>query len=1324
MRRIPPLLRASLILGLVVMAWWWSGTRRSDRPTHASSAAAVSHVARGTGQGSAAPSAPLVSSVAPASTALAALAYARTWSAEGLPALAAFQEWTRRFLAAGPGQRTALEPEGVALARTRRAAFRALIERDPRAALAATVPMAVRAQLPALVVAELESRFSAVGDFTVLAFDYGPKELIRRKQAGLDTHPFRQTVQWPGGAEYRAYIYGRREGQTTKHGIPLHGVFLDGVAALHESPVRALEADEVPPATQSLVAVAATGDVVVEIGGKLYRFASPDDALRAAEKLAAVEAGIGPQEIPPIDQVVFNVTPATKSPGLATSSVNQPLAATPWTVGAKKILVIRVDFSDLPGEPKSANGVTTYTAAYVQNLADVQVAPYYVQSSFGAVPSLTTTVSSQVYRMPQTASTYAVGDLNTQLHTDARTAASAHYTLATYDRLVVLFSNLGALPGSQITYGGLASVGGPSAWVNGEWDFRVAAHELGHTWGLRHANLWKVTDGNPVSTAASAASVEYGDDFDTMGANFANDTRTDFNPWFKNLLGWVNDSQVQTITSTGTYRVNRFDNATGTGTLALRVARDGTRSYWIGPRRNFTNNASMAHGAYVVWGYNNNTQSNLLDLTTPGTSVADAALAVNATLLDTAGNVSIKPVAEGGTAPNEYLDVLVTIGLNGMPVIAAHPVSQGFAVGGNVTLSVTATGTPTPAYQWRKYGSDISGATNATYTIANAQAYHAGTYTVQLSNTVATIVSDPVALSLNALPFISSQPANLTMTAGLTATFSVGVTGFPSPISYQWRKAGTPISGATTATYSLPNVQTTSAGNYDVVITNSVGSTTSATASLAVNTASSPPSNDNFASAWSLAGNTGLALATNVGATGESGEPTHISSGGTASAGWFRWTPTVSGTARIDTIGSPFDTVLAVYTGSSVAALTMVRQDDDGGDAAGGGPSLVTFPVTAGTTYAIAVGSYDPDVRGPITLNYSAVAPPTIATQPAAVASTVGSTATFTVAASGLGLTYEWFRNNVVIPGATFATFALGNLTLADAGSYRVDVANLGGTMSSNTVTLAANAATPPVITTQPVAQIVAGGGAFTLSVAATGSAPLSYQWSRNGASLAGATNASLSVSNAQWANAGRYSVTVSNAGGAATSATVDVSLTGMLWAMGSDSSGELGVGTVNWFDVPVAIASRVKAMSAGRYHSMFLTTDGTLWAMGENRYAQLGDGTTIQRESPVAVAVGVKAVSAGVYHSLYLKNDGTLWAFGDNSYGSWGDGPSLQIAAGVSAIAAGLYHSLFLKIDGTLWAVGQNNFGQLGVATGAAHRCRWPRGWPQSPQAGLTLCM
>ncbi|WP_158085363.1 PQQ-dependent sugar dehydrogenase [Niastella vici] len=89
-------------------------------------------------------------------------------------------------------------------------------------------------------------------------------------------------------------------------------------------------------------------------------------------------------------------------------------------------------------------------------------------------------------------------------------------------------------------------------------------------------------------------------------------------------------------------------------------------------------------------------------------------------------------------------------------------------------------------------------------------------------------------------PVITTQPQSITISQGGTATFSVTATGNPAP-SYQWRKNGTNISGATAATYSISNVQPSHAGTYSVVVTNSAGSVTSNNATLTVTQPNTPP---------------------------------------------------------------------------------------------------------------------------------------------------------------------------------------------------------------------------------------------------------------------------------------------------------------------------------------------------------------------------------------------------------------------------------------------------------------------------------------------------
>ena len=166
--------------------------------------------------------------------------------------------------------------------------------------------------------------------------------------------------------------------------------------------------------------------------------------------------------------------------------------------------------------------------------------------------------------------------------------------------------------------------------------------------------------------------------------------------WYKNQLGWATNAKVQTVTSNGTYRVSRFDGPSATGTLALKIAKDSTRNYWISARRNFTDNSSMLHGLYVSWGYNNTgLQHNVLDLQTPGTNVSDAALPTGGTFVDADAHLSIKPVLEGFTSPNAYEDVEINFNaISDAPVITSAPTASA-TVGASFTYQITATNSPT-----------------------------------------------------------------------------------------------------------------------------------------------------------------------------------------------------------------------------------------------------------------------------------------------------------------------------------------------------------------------------------------------------------------------------------------------------------------------------------------------------------------------------------------------------------------------------------------------------------------------------------------------------
>lgn len=133
-----------------------------------------------------------------------------------------------------------------------------------------------------------------------------------------------------------------------------------------------------------------------------------------------------------------------------------------------------------------------------------------------------------------------------------------------------------------------------------------------------------------------------------------------------------------------------------------------------------------------------------------------------------------------------------------------------------------------------------------------------------------------------------------------------------------------------------------------------------------------PPANDNFANAIVLSGAAPSTTGTNVSATKESGEPNHAGDAGGHSV-WWRWTAPASGSALISTAGTDLDTLLAVYTGNQVNALTEIASNDQ---ANGTNQSQVTFPVTAGVEYKIAVDGWA-GLQGDINLAINPPLPPT-----------------------------------------------------------------------------------------------------------------------------------------------------------------------------------------------------------------------------------------------------------------------------------------------------------------------------------------------------------
>ena len=326
-------------------------------------------------------------------------------------------------------------------------------------------------------------------------------------------------------------------------------------------------------------------------------------------------------------------------------------------------------------------------------------------------------------------------------------------------------------------------------------------------------------------------------------------------------------------------------------------------------------------------------------------------------------------------------------------------------------------------------------------------------------------------------PSIDAQPLPQTVAVGDTASFSVEVSGTPEP-GLQWFLDGSPVSGATSSTLLLEDVQLSQAGNYTVTATNSEGSATSDPALLTVSATPLPP--QITVEPADASGDLGGSVTLEVIATGS----------GTLE---YSWTKDGSPVAGADAAGLTFDPL----------------QESDAG----------TYRVTVSNS----AGSLQ---SGPALV--TVFLPPLVDTAPVGQTAAEGSDVTLSVAASGKApLSYTWFKDGEEIAGETGPTLELNGVGAIDAGDYHVTVGNALGSESTAPVELVVTA--PPALIAQPQPQAVLVGGTATFSVEAAGSGPIGYQWFKESAALAGETGPSLTLVGVGEADVAAYSVEVTN---------------------------------------------------------------------------------------------------------------------------------------------------------------------------------------------------
>jgi len=425
------------------------------------------------------------------------------------------------------------------------------------------------------------------------------------------------------------------------------------------------------------------------------------------------------------------------------------------------------------------------------------------------------------------------------------------------------------------------------------------------------------------------------------------------------------------------------------------------------------------------------------------------------------------------------------------PSISTQPANQTVLVGSEATFSVSATGSSALSYQWSKNSVAINGATNATYTLAAVAMADAGSYICTVTNSVGSTTSSAATLTVNTVvaPSITTQPISTIMTAGNGVTFSTVLSG-TAPLSYQWRKDGAAIFGATSGSLTLTNVQANEAGSYTVVVSNAAGTTTSNSAALTVNVPASISTQP----------------ATQT-----------VTSGATAT-----FTVVATGTAPLS---HQWRKNGASISGATIGALTLTNVQ----------------PTDAGSYDVVVTNSVGNATSSSAILTVNV--PAAIGSGPISQTINAGTTATWIIAATGTApLSFQWSKNGVSIPGATSGTLTLTNVQPTDAGNYTAVVGNVAGNTTSNAATLTVNV--PAAISAQPISQSLNAGTAATFTVAATGTAPLTYQWRKDGTPILGATNATFTLTAAQPSDAAAYAVVITNPAGSSTSNAAILSVT------------------------------------------------------------------------------------------------------------------------------------------------------------------------------------
>jgi large repetitive protein len=379
------------------------------------------------------------------------------------------------------------------------------------------------------------------------------------------------------------------------------------------------------------------------------------------------------------------------------------------------------------------------------------------------------------------------------------------------------------------------------------------------------------------------------------------------------------------------------------------------------------------------------------------------------------------------TATTNAATLTVTAALAG-PVVTTNPTNASIASGKTATFTAAATGNPTPTVQWQvstnggSSFSNIAGATSTTYSFTTTSGDNGYEYQAVFTNSQSTATTTAATLTIPAAPVIKTNPANASIPAGQTATFTAAATGSPVP-TVQWQistnsgKTFTNIAGATSTTYSFTTASNETGHEYRAVFTNSQSSATTTAAKLTVTFALTVPVIKTSPKTQSV--KSGATVTFTASATGNP-------------------TPTVQW--QISTNGG------STYT--NIAGATSATYSFKAAAGENGSMYRAVFTNSQGTATTAAA-----------TLTVTSA--PVVTINPVDASVPLGQTATFTAAATGNPTaTVQWYLSTnggssfTKIAGATSTTLSFTMTSALNGNRYQAVFTNSLGTATTAFATL------------------------------------------------------------------------------------------------------------------------------------------------------------------------------------------------------------------------------------------------------------------------------